>query len=520
MSESHTITRLTCVAQTPGLSVPVSQRLSDSWNFTVHYSPIVSVKLGDSLNKSNIKEGDDVYFECRVQANPPVKTVVWFHNAQTIYQDKNGGIIISGNSLAVQNIQRQNEGNYSCLAANDVEMVESKPINLNIKYRPVCRTSIQKVFEANKLQTVRIPCHMASNPRQGLKFSWSFNNSINSMDIPTGQVNSSGLSSFISYSPKTELDYGTMFCWATNSVGRGTPCVFTILPIGPPEPPSKCRTSNVTYSSFEISCDTMSSNPGNIFILQVDNMAGEHVKTVQSDWPRFQLGELQSGTTYKVNVRCENKHGRSDPLYLLVETLNEPIKQIAETKLKEQNSEYNEMMAIIIGVTVSLIIMTVMMIIAVITIRLQSRNRHDQEVSTTDSDRGISQDSPGYCTTISSDVAEFAMDGYQPLSRKQKSQKIIVKNGETYIPISSSCDSSCILAECDFSPALSDKVIHTPPPQYRGSVSISDEGAFSSSSNTVPRSGQASKTNISVTQALVSETDREDSKTFPFESRC
>lgn len=123
----------------------------------------------------------------------------------------------------------------------------------------------------------------------------------------------------------------------------------------------------------------MSSNPGNIFILQVDNMAGEHVKTVQSDWPRFQLGELQSGTTYKVNVRCENKHGRSDPLYLLVETLNEPIKQIAETKLKEQNSEYNEMMAIIIGVTVSLIIMTVMMIIAVITIRLQSRNRHDQE---------------------------------------------------------------------------------------------------------------------------------------------
>ena len=44
-----------------------------------------------------------------------------------------------------------------------------------------------------------------------------------------------------------------MFCWATNSVGRGTPCVFTILPIGPPEPPSKCRTSNVTYSSFEVS---------------------------------------------------------------------------------------------------------------------------------------------------------------------------------------------------------------------------------------------------------------------------
>ena len=28
-------------------------------------SPIVGVKLGDSLNSSNIKEGDDVYFECK-----------------------------------------------------------------------------------------------------------------------------------------------------------------------------------------------------------------------------------------------------------------------------------------------------------------------------------------------------------------------------------------------------------------------------------------------------------------------
>ena len=58
--------------------------------------------------------------------------------------------------------------------------------------------------------------------------------------------------SSIRYSPRTELDYGTLLCWATNDIGRGEPCVFTILPIGPPEPPAKCRTSNVTYSSFEV----------------------------------------------------------------------------------------------------------------------------------------------------------------------------------------------------------------------------------------------------------------------------
>ena len=58
---------------------------------------------------------------------------------------------------------------------------------------------------------------------------------------------------------------------------------------------------------FQISCDSMSSNPGNLFILQVDNMSGVHVKTVQSSWPQFTLGELQSGTTYKVNVRNKSK---------------------------------------------------------------------------------------------------------------------------------------------------------------------------------------------------------------------
>ena len=154
----------------------------------------------------------------------------------------------------------------------------------------------------------------------------------------------------------------------------------------------------------------MSSNPGNLFILRVDTSLGNHVKTVSSSWPHFQIGELQSGTTYKVNVRCENKHGRSDPLYLLVETLNEPIKQIAETKVKEEDSEYNEKMAIIIGVIVSLVIMIVMIIIAGITIRLKRRARQSLSRSDESDGRQSSQSltthsSAGYCTTISEDVA-------------------------------------------------------------------------------------------------------------------
>ena len=39
--------------------------------------PTSKVRLGSSLNASNIKEGDDVYFECEVVSNPPPNMIVW-----------------------------------------------------------------------------------------------------------------------------------------------------------------------------------------------------------------------------------------------------------------------------------------------------------------------------------------------------------------------------------------------------------------------------------------------------------
>lgn len=35
--------------------------------------------MGTGLDPNNIKEGDDVYFECLVQANPKIHKLTWFH---------------------------------------------------------------------------------------------------------------------------------------------------------------------------------------------------------------------------------------------------------------------------------------------------------------------------------------------------------------------------------------------------------------------------------------------------------
>jgi hypothetical protein len=39
--------------------------------------------LGSTLNPDDIKEGDDVYFECHVKANPPWRKLSWLHNVSS-----------------------------------------------------------------------------------------------------------------------------------------------------------------------------------------------------------------------------------------------------------------------------------------------------------------------------------------------------------------------------------------------------------------------------------------------------
>lgn len=44
--------------------------------------PLVSLRLGSTLS-DDIKEGDDVYFECQATANPPWRKLYWLHGVST-----------------------------------------------------------------------------------------------------------------------------------------------------------------------------------------------------------------------------------------------------------------------------------------------------------------------------------------------------------------------------------------------------------------------------------------------------
>ena len=44
----------------------------------------MSLRFGASLDPANIAEGNDVYFECGIDANPDEYKIVWIHDVSAI----------------------------------------------------------------------------------------------------------------------------------------------------------------------------------------------------------------------------------------------------------------------------------------------------------------------------------------------------------------------------------------------------------------------------------------------------
>ncbi|XP_013170499.1 PREDICTED: neural cell adhesion molecule 1-like [Papilio xuthus] len=223
--------------------------IDDAFKLDVVYPPVVSLSLGSTLNPHDIKEGDDVYFECSVRANPREHRITWYHNDKAVLHNVIAGVIVSTKSLALQKVSRDHGGDYSCRATNALGETASQTTHLSIQYAPVCTLSSPQVLGAQLDETLRVRCSVKANPPD-VTFFWQFNNSGESLDVAPAKFGiTNGSTSELSYKPQSERDYGTLSCRGSNSVGRQLePCVFQIVPATRPSPPRNCslKTSNST----------------------------------------------------------------------------------------------------------------------------------------------------------------------------------------------------------------------------------------------------------------------------------
>ncbi|BES90652.1 CD80-like C2-set immunoglobulin domain [Nesidiocoris tenuis] len=315
---------LKCQAINP--SIPAAP-LEDFLTLNVVYSPLVTLQLGSSLRPQQIKEGDDVYFECDVRANPRQHKINWYHNAIPISQNMSSGVLFSTQSLVLQGVTRLNSGEYTCVAANTRGHTSSRPVKLRVQYAPVCAASEPVIVGASLEEAVRVKCAVSADPAE-LTFLWQFNNSGESFPVaPTRYATSNYTMSELVYTPSSERDYGTLACWASNSIGRQIdPCTFQVVPATKPGQLHNCTlrsTVNTTGDWLEIEC--IAGFDGGLlqtFHLEaIDSATAKYcLNATNSEGPffRVELAALTNGHpgTIQLIIYAANQKGRSEVVVL------------------------------------------------------------------------------------------------------------------------------------------------------------------------------------------------------------
>uniref|UniRef100_A0A1A9ZZ50 Ig-like domain-containing protein n=1 Tax=Glossina pallidipes TaxID=7398 RepID=A0A1A9ZZ50_GLOPL len=336
---------LTCKAYNHAIP---SEPLEDGWKLDIQYIPEAYVRLGTSLISSAIREGTDVYFDCLVTAHPPVYKVEWQHNDKSLPRNVSQGVIVSNYSLVLQGVSKSTAGNYTCVGFNSEGEGTSAPFSLNILYAPTCLPNQPRIYGVAKQEDAKIRCSVDANPPD-VEFSWTFNNSAESIDVAANHISRAGTTSVVTYTPMTELDYGTLLCIATNKIGtQRTPCVFHIIA-------AAMNILNTLHYFQEIKAN------------------------ITSTTPRFTVSTLLPGGTYTLLMYAFNSKGRSDPTVLSAAMLKMPEKQLTSEPAKNMQTDYlvSPMISLTVGLTLAVMVAGLAVVLA---LRIPCNNsRHWQK---------------------------------------------------------------------------------------------------------------------------------------------
>ncbi|GFY80167.1 hemicentin-2 [Trichonephila inaurata madagascariensis] len=175
----------------------------------------------------NRKKDDFVRLVCDINSNPAVLKVGWLFNDLPLSHNESRTDIISGNTLVFKRLTRRNRGRYRCYAINEEGRGLSEELVLNISHAPVCKENQQITYVVGLNESVVVRCEVEALPTD-VTFKWEFSNTVHKHY--NLQHTSEGVVSNATYMPVTASDYGTLFCWANNSIGhQQSSCFFTVI---------------------------------------------------------------------------------------------------------------------------------------------------------------------------------------------------------------------------------------------------------------------------------------------------
>ncbi|KAK8373915.1 hypothetical protein O3P69_012670, partial [Scylla paramamosain] len=276
---------------------------------------------------------------CTVIGSNPPPRVTWLRHGQPLPRTQtqgqlvshnlSGGVIVSQTTLAVQKAQRERSGEYKCSASNVEGDAMSNPLVISIKYAPRCTVS-PSLRGAPLREPLNLTCRVDADPPD-VQFTWTFNNSVRRDKVfGENRYTSHKLQSVLRYTPTSERDYGTLLCYARNTVGpQEVPCSFTVVSAGPPEEVGACGVDNITSHSVTVSC-TAGFNGGlpqrfSIQVWAVSDVTGSPklVSNMSEAAAEFLVRSLHPGQHYRAEVTAYNKRGTAQPVQVMIYTLKE-----------------------------------------------------------------------------------------------------------------------------------------------------------------------------------------------------
>lgn len=247
--------------------------LKNSIRLSVHFAPRISVSLGSALVADKIRQGADVYFECKILANPAIYRLQWSRNGVPLDPSPSrvtgsvgraDRLMIGDRSLIIRNISRHASGTYTCSAANSEGSASSHSRPLTVKHSPECPVdSVQRIAVTLGSSTT-IECDVISEPPP-LRFYWLFvtNQSSEPQTLPQLVFTSSSNNS-VRFTPRRRSDFGMLLCFSENQIGRMLkPCRFQLEL---PENRQASLNCSVSYKEKKLSTRNLNLIQNNSYI--------------------------------------------------------------------------------------------------------------------------------------------------------------------------------------------------------------------------------------------------------------
>ncbi|GBP05211.1 hypothetical protein EVAR_70230_1 [Eumeta japonica] len=214
-------------------------------------------------------------------------------------------------------------GSSSCPAFHSNAGLDTDLASLGVA--PTCRPGQMTEFEVGRGEIARIPCEVEANPTQ-LNYTWRVDTGNGAHEIPQEHTQNEGGRSVLRYLPRTEADFGILYCWGQNNVGIQTePCQYQLIPAGIPDKLTNCSLTNLTSMSFIIECtEAYDGGLPQEFMIEVFNENQKLVNTIINRTPHFRVSGLDGGKLYKLRMFAFNKKGKSTPTMLRERTLEPP----------------------------------------------------------------------------------------------------------------------------------------------------------------------------------------------------